>query len=54
MDVISPVTKLLEEGIQCTLGQGSANENEEKLKNQERFGEKNEWDLVKSVFFFRY
>lgn len=53
MDVISPVTKLLEEGIQCILGQGSASENEEKL-SQERFGEKNEWDLVKSVFFLRY
>lgn len=53
MDVISPVTKLLEEGIQCTLGQGNASRNEEKLKSQERFGE-NEWDFVKSVFFLRY
>ena len=39
--VVRPVTKLLEESIQCIPEQGSGNENEEKLKSQEKFYGKN-------------
>lgn len=39
--MVRRVAKLLEERIQSTLQQGGGSENEEKLKSQEKFWEKN-------------